>query len=359
MKIKKLPYRSPVLAIILSLLQIAIGGSCGILFTVFYGVSLFGGGSRVLLFWLALFTSILIWGIWNCVVSYRFYRLNKILLTKAKGSAITVGQLATELVCTPEKILADIHTTMAHRCWSGYGLTETTLVLVDASNNSGTILSDTEMEFTETPRRSPAGFILFLLVWLLYFAATRFVPWYHLIIAGFLSLGAFLVGSKIFPATPYVTQKERAEEIPYQPEPVETGNEETDTLMDEGLRHFSDLLALDKLIDNTKLDKSVRELTDITRQIFEFVKKTPEKSRQLRQFIKYYLPTTIKLLKNYEELERQPVKGENIKEAINRIEGIMDGILSTFRQQLDDLYRDNTMDISAEISVMENMMDKE
>jgi hypothetical protein len=64
------------------------------------------------------------------------------------------------------------------------------------------------------------------------------------------------------------------------------------------------------------------------------------------------------LLRNYEDLSRQPVKGSNIKESMQKIEGIMDGILSTFRQHLDDLYRDKNIDISADIAVMENMIDQ-
>jgi len=149
---------------------------------------------------------------------------------------------------------------------------------------------------------------------------------------------------------------------PIKPEPSglksekETGSPETDGLLKVGIKHYNDLAALSASLHDKKLDKPVRELADITRQIFELVRKAPEKSKQIRQFINYYLPTTVNLIKNYDELSRQPVKGANIKEAIGKIEGVMDGILFTFRRQLDDLFLDKTIDISADITVMENMI---
>ena len=362
MKIKKLRHRSPSLAIVLALLQIAIGGSFSLIFTfgyLFSFIPFFNAGTRPALFGLALFLALLIWGIWNCTISYRFYKLSKILLGKTKGAAITLDQLAQDMKMPADKVLEEIHATMAHKFWSGYGLTETTLVLVDSANNSGTILASPEKEFAEAPRRSQGNIVLFALVWLLFLIFPGFANGYYFIVAGALSVIVFLLGNHMFPQTTAILQKDPEEivEEPFVPEPAKTGSEESDSLIDEGLRHLADLIALDKSIEDPKVDKPVRELTDITRQIFDFVKKEPAKTRQLRQFIKYYLPTTIKLLKNYEELNRQPVKGENIKESINKIEGIMENILTTFRRQLDDLYRDSNMDISAEISVMENMMD--
>lgn len=49
----------------------------------------------------------------------------------------------------------------------------------------------------------------------------------------------------------------------------------------------------------------------------------------------YYLPTTVKLLKAYEELDKQPVEGENIKTAKQEIENTLDTINEAFENLLD------------------------
>ena len=50
----------------------------------------------------------------------------------------------------------------------------------------------------------------------------------------------------------------------------------------------------------------------LVRRIFQQTEAHPENARDLRKMMDYYLPMTVKLLGAYEELDRQPVQGENI-----------------------------------------------
>jgi len=363
MKTKSLSYRSPPLSLMLAIFQVASSGFLGILFCAVFLISRFWEGafgldntlSPLFLQLVALSALTCCLGIRDCIVYGKYRKLEKTVM--ARSEAVTVQQISEELVCSPSDVLADLGNTLNSRYWSGFGVTDSAFVLVDGAKNAGTILADPDCAFRETPRLPRRSFGFCALVWFLYMINPGLDRWQDFAIAGVISLVAFLIGAVAFPKK--IVVKQQAIKVQeYTPEAVETGVEEADDLLREGFFRLSHLVDLDKTIGNEKLAGTVRELLSISGQIFEHVKKQPEKARKIRQFVTYYLPTTTKLLRNYEELNRQPVKGSNIEESMRKIEGIMDGILSTFRQHLDDLFRDKNIDISAEIAVMENMINQ-
>ena len=70
----------------------------------------------------------------------------------------------------------------------------------------------------------------------------------------------------------------------------------------------------------------------------------------------YYLPTTIKLLEQYVQMQNVGLKGENIENGMKQIEDMLDKVIVAFQKQLDDLFERDIVDITAEIQVMERMM---
>jgi len=105
-----------------------------------------------------------------------------------------------------------------------------------------------------------------------------------------------------------------------------------------------------------KLSGQIQDILNTTERIIEQVKKHPEKSRDMRQFFNYTLPTTIGLLQNYDELRAQPVQGKNIAAALEKIEGMMCTIVDAFHRQLDALFADKALNISVELEVMGQML---
>ena len=73
----------------------------------------------------------------------------------------------------------------------------------------------------------------------------------------------------------------------------------------------------------------------------------------------YYLPTTLKLLESYSEIERVGVAGDNMKSAKENIEKTLDLLCEAFKKLLDQLYESDNMDISSDIDVLEKMMKKD
>ena len=111
----------------------------------------------------------------------------------------------------------------------------------------------------------------------------------------------------------------------------------------------------DALPDEDMSDK-ISRLEAVSAKIFEQAKSDPDKLPRMRKFMDYYLPTSLKLLQTYAELDAQGVEGENITESKHRIEQTMDTLVHAFETQLDQLFQEDAMDVSADIDVMENML---
>lgn len=75
--------------------------------------------------------------------------------------------------------------------------------------------------------------------------------------------------------------------------------------------------------------------------------------------MEYYLPTAIKLLEAYEELDAQPVAGENILSSKAEIEATLDTLNVAFEKILDSLFQDTAWDVSSDISVLNTVLAQE
>jgi len=107
------------------------------------------------------------------------------------------------------------------------------------------------------------------------------------------------------------------------------------------------------------MSAKIDHIGEITSKIFVYLREKPDKEGQLRSFLSYYLPTTLKILRAYAQMEAQGIEGENIKAAKSRIEGMMDKVVDGFEKQLDRLFQDDAMDIATDVEVLERMLDKD
>jgi 5-bromo-4-chloroindolyl phosphate hydrolysis protein len=145
------------------------------------------------------------------------------------------------------------------------------------------------------------------------------------------------------------------------PEPafVSTGNAELDELVRQGHEAIGQMRQLNSKIKDEKLSGQIDRLESLTDNIFKHVAKNPGKISQIRKFMNYYLPTTLKLLTSYAELAAQGVQGKNITATMTKIETIMDTIVVAFEKQLDSLFSSDALDISTDITVLEGMLQRE
>ena len=151
--------------------------------------------------------------------------------------------------------------------------------------------------------------------------------------------------------------KDIVEEVPEpEPEPETTGNEELDKMLADGAAAIAEMKRLDDNIDDAKISADIVRLETVSSRIFEQVKANPKKLPQIRKFMNYYLPTTLKLLKSYSLMEKQSYQGENIQSSRKKIEDVLDTLIRAFEQQQDRLFRTEALDVEADISVLETMM---
>lgn len=114
----------------------------------------------------------------------------------------------------------------------------------------------------------------------------------------------------------------------------------------------------DEIADIAVSDRIYR-LEETTANIFDYVKEHPEKKSSIRMLMNYYLPTTLKLLTSYANIERVGVAGENMKKSKESIEQTLDMLVFAFNRELDRLYESETIDITSDIEVLEQMLKKD
>lgn len=204
-------------------------------------------------------------------------------------------------------------------------------------------------------RRSVAPFYGVAAVWVVYALAFDLYRPTHFIFAAVLSAGVYLLLRAV------CKDEEYEVEIPDPPKPesASTGNPELDKIIRDGALAVEEMKRLDENIEDEKISQAIRELERTSQAIFQQVREAPEKLPQIRKFMDYYLPTTLKLLNAYDRMSSVGVGGENIDGTKERVEAIMDTIVAAFDKQLDGLFGAEALDVSADITVLETMLARE
>ena len=161
------------------------------------------------------------------------------------------------------------------------------------------------------------------------------------------------------PEQPQPKQAEKKPEPQPEPEPEEKLPPELQSVIYQGKRSIADIRRLNDEIPDERISAQIDLIERLTAQIFDCVRKNPKKLSQIRQFLNYYLPTTIKLMEQYVTLQNQSLKTENITEGMQKIEDLLDKVIIAFQRQLDALFEADVVDITADIRVMEQMMASE
>lgn len=144
-----------------------------------------------------------------------------------------------------------------------------------------------------------------------------------------------------------------------QKEPADPKEAELAAVKKEGSGYLQQIRAVNDALEGEEISEKLDRLENVTARIFACVGQHPEKLPDIRRFIRYYMPTTLKLVKSYEEFETQPVHGENITRAKEEIERALDTINTAFENLLDTLFADDAIDVSADISTLETMLKQE
>ena len=200
-------------------------------------------------------------------------------------------------------------------------------------------------------KRSPAPLYLAAAVWLVFGLFLSLYRPSDLLLCAGLSILAGVLGKKLFPDKVY--------EVPDPVEPETTLSPELDELVKERDKALAELKRLNEGIGDPRISAQIDRLGSDTRMIVKHVIGHPEKLSQIRKFMNYYLPTTLKLLGVYDRMDETGISGENIDATKEKVERMMETIVVAFDKQLDALFADEALDISTDITVMENLLRQE
>ena len=148
---------------------------------------------------------------------------------------------------------------------------------------------------------------------------------------------------------------ERAPEPEPKPQP-QPQKPTKKTYAEELERILNELYQLNVQIEDEGVSRRIDRIGTLTAGIFRVVIEKPEREQDVRKFMNYYLPTTLKLLRSYDLLEDQSFQSQNITESRKKIEDVLDMLIVAYEKQLDRLFRDDALDIATDIDVLETMM---
>ena len=138
-----------------------------------------------------------------------------------------------------------------------------------------------------------------------------------------------------------------------------TGDKIADQVITTGQDMIATIKKENAAIPDQELTEQMNNLSIKCEQIFRTVSETPSKAPQVRKFMNYYLPTTLKMLANYRTMQQRGVSYGEMKEARETTVHGMNLILTACQKQIDNLHRENMLDISTDIDVLEQMLKRD
>lgn len=142
-----------------------------------------------------------------------------------------------------------------------------------------------------------------------------------------------------------------AEPSPYSPE--------VQAVIQEGRTALKEMGRLYASIPNPEIRSRINELMSVSDKIIRDAIDDPADVPQIRKFLDFYLPTTIRLLNAYDRMSAQEFGGENITGSMQRIEEMLDTTIAAYKKQLDALFANQAADIQMDIDTMNTMLARE
>lgn len=130
-------------------------------------------------------------------------------------------------------------------------------------------------------------------------------------------------------------------------------------VIEEGDVYIRRIHACNDAVSGREISAKITRMEMLVDRIFDRVEQNPESVDDIRKLMEYYLPTTVKLLEAYQELDAQPVEGENIRSSKREIEATLDTLNTAFERLLDSMFQETAWDVSSDISVLQTLLAQE
>ena len=155
-------------------------------------------------------------------------------------------------------------------------------------------------------------------------------------------------------AEDYRAAKEKATAAAAQPQPEKEETGDTPLNLDTARRFAAVLEKEQQLMQDAQAREELAAMHKTTTAICDWLEAHPESQPKTRRFAEYYIPTTLKLLHTYNDVQGQ--QGENAETIRRDIAGILHTLNQAYENLYNNLLSDVAMDISSEIAALQGML---
>ena len=155
-------------------------------------------------------------------------------------------------------------------------------------------------------------------------------------------------------AEDYRAAKEKAAAAAVQPQPEKAETGDAPLNLDTARRFAAVLEKEQQLMQDAQAREELVAMHKTTTAICDWLEAHPESQPKTRRFAEYYIPTTLKLLHTYNDVQGQ--QGENAETIRRDIAGILHTLNQAYENLYNNLLSDVAMDISSEIAALQGML---
>lgn len=140
---------------------------------------------------------------------------------------------------------------------------------------------------------------------------------------------------------------------------ADTGNPDVDQLLTQGREIIKSIRRENDLIPDESLSEKLDQLENLCGAIFQAVYENPAKAPQIRKFMEYYLPTTLKIVRSYRLLDERNLPMTEARDAQQRIDDALGVVVTGCQKMLQKLYKNDMLDITTDLDVLEQMLKRD
>lgn len=173
---------------------------------------------------------------------------------------------------------------------------------------------------------------------------------WHFFLAAVVTAAAWLLADKLIkPVIEYIPEPEPEPEISY--------GAEADAILAEAKTARREMEQLAAAIGDAAITAKITVLADLSDRIANDILNDPSDAPLIKKFQSYFLPSTIGLLHAYDRMGTSG--GKTAVQTREKISQMLDTEIQAFEKQLDTLYKNDAMDVDANIRVMQALLQRE
>ena len=189
-----------------------------------------------------------------------------------------------------------------------------------------------------------ASYIISIIIAIIAFCGLYLGLDLNVIFSIFISLGSYYALTLIFNRNEVLQERIDLERLEYEQLTAQASNT------------IKQIKGLEGKIENSGIQSNISQICETSDKILLSLKEKPKKMKQVRKFVDYYLPFTLKILDQYDKVENQSLTSQESIEFMERVERMLGRVKTACEAQLNNMYDLDIIDTNADIKVFETML---